>query len=211
VAEVTRPTRSLGNMDLPVLPGQKISNTLIMGSCGVGPLPCCFILALVHSLPSSQSLASQSYGRHTEERSSSVIMERPWWNVCVGCMAIVRGHSSLLPLPFRQLPLPFRQLPLHFRLIPVSVSPSMVFLIEPTAEELSTCGSSSAFHSFHFYFIFHYGVMGSRHLPSYFPSYHFHFIYLFRCPIVVYISTLSDRKVPILFFLDFLSGKSPFF
>jgi len=174
-----------------------------MGSCCVGPLPCCFILALVHSLPSSQSLASRSYGRRAEERSSSVIMERPWWNVCVGCMPIVRGHSSLLPLPFRKLPL-------HFRLIPISVSPSVVFLIEPTAEELSTCGSSSAFRSFHFYFIFHYGVIPSRHLPSYFPSYHFHFIYLFRCPIVVYISTLSDRKVSILFFLDFLSGKSPF-
>ena len=50
-------------------------------------------------------------------------------------------------------------------------------------------------------------MMGSRHLSSYFPSYHFHFIYLFHCPIVVYISTLSDRKVPILFFLDILSGK----
>ena len=61
---------------------------------------------------------------------------------------------------------------------------------------------------FSFYFISHYGVMGSRHLSSYFPSYDFHFIYLFHCPIVVYISTLSDRKVPILFFLDFLSGKS---
>jgi len=53
--------------------------------------------------------------------------------------------------------------------------------------------------------------MGSRHLSSYFPLYHFHFILLFHCPIVVYISTLFDRKVPILFFLDFLSGKSPLF
>jgi len=65
------------------------------------------------------------------------------WEVRMSGKADVRGHSSLLPLPFRQLPL-------HFRLIPVSVSPSVVFLIEPTAEELSTCGSSSTFRSFHF-------------------------------------------------------------
>ena len=122
----------------------------------------------------------------------------------------VRGHSSLLLFPFRQLPLASTPLPPDTRLH----LPFCGFLnwthCGRASTPFPTCGSSSALRSFHFYFIFHYGVIPSCHLPSYFPSYHFHFIYLFHCPIVVYISTLSDRKVPILFFLDFLSGKSPF-
>ena len=54
----------------------------------------------------------------------------------------VRGHSSPFCFPFRQLPLapfPFRQLPLapfHFRSLLATVTPSVVFLTEPTAEEL---------------------------------------------------------------------------
>ena len=102
-----------------------------------------------------------------------------------------------------------------FRSSSVSVTSSVVFLIEPTAEELPSSFRPAVrlppSAPFILFFIFHYGVILSRHLSSYFPSYHFHFIYLFHCPIVVYISTLSDRKVPILFFLDFLSGTvSPF-
>ena len=46
--------------------------------------------------------------------------------------APVRGHSSPLPFPFHQLP----QLPFHSRLLLSSFSSSVVFLTEPTAEEL---------------------------------------------------------------------------
>ena len=114
--------------------------------------------------------------------------------------------SFPLTLASVTLPLaPFTSASMRFTLA------SVVFLTEPTAEELPLSFRPAVRlpppAPFILFYIFHYGVIPSRHLSSYFPSYHFRLIYLFHCSIVVYISTLSDRKVPILFFLDFLSGK----
>ena len=175
-----------------------------MGICSGSPRPrksCGFLLQTSSRTPTNQShyLCTNSFPTHTGLLRVEAAIKGG-----VG----VRGHSSPLPFPFRQLLRP----PLHFRSSSVSVTSSVVFLIEPTAEELSSSFRPAVrllpSAPFIFIFIFRDGVTPSRHLSSYFPSCHFHFIYLFHCPIVVYISTLSDRKVPILFFLDFLSGKS---
>jgi len=68
------------------------------------------------SLPTSQG--------HFEDVPEELLTSLP-----DATLAGVRGHSSLTSVPFRQLPL-------HFCSSSVSVTSSVVFLIEPTAEEL---------------------------------------------------------------------------
>ena len=69
-----------------------------------------------------------TYGSFTlDERQTLHILSGKMYSV-----QTVRGHSSALPFPFHQLPLVSRD----FRSSSISVTSSVVFLIEPTAEEL---------------------------------------------------------------------------
>ena len=83
---------------------------------------------------------------------------------------IVRGHSSALLFPFRQLPLVSRD----FRSSSVSVTSSVVFLIEPTAEELPSSfrpavrllPSAPFIFIFIFIFIFYFSLWRDGITPS---------------------------------------------
>ena len=121
-----------------------------------------------------------------------------WWRV------IVRGLTlpllkSLLPLGLASAVSCFRPIFQSFR--KTLWLPHIVFR---SALSWVTAGRLPKVICFCLYF--HYGVIPSRHLLSYSHGAILLFYLFFHHPTLVYISSLPDRKVPILLSLDFLPG-----